>query len=93
MDIYFINLYTSFSFTNFLPYSTVPQILLLLFYILSLSILLFIIFLFTFINNVNAINNNQAVKKPNIREINNKEDAIKYAIVTFIKPLNSIPKK
>ena len=43
------------------------------------------------INNVNAINSNQAVKELNIHKTNNKEDAIKYAIQYYVKSLGRLP--
>jgi len=50
---------------------------------------------FTAINNININNSYQAVKELNIRETNDKEfkNAIKHAIATPTKPLDSIPKK
>ena len=46
---------------------------------------------FTPINNINANNSSQAVKKLNIYKIN--KDSIEYTIVTLIKSLDFIPKK
>ena len=89
-----INLRTSSSSTNLLPYSTAPRTLLLLFYILSFRILLSTIPVFTSINNINANNSNQAVKELDIRDVNDKEfDAVKYAMAAPTKPLDSIPKE
>ena len=48
---------------------------------------------FISINDVNAVNSNQAVKEPNICKINNKERAAKYATAAFTKLLDSIPKE
>ena len=62
----------------------------MLFYILSLSILLSIIPLFILLN----ISNSYLVKELNIYNVNNKEfDTIKHAIATLTKPLGSIPKE
>ena len=61
-----------------------------MFYLLSISILLSIIPLFTPLN----ISNSYLVKELNIRDVNNKEfDAVKHAIATLTKPLGSIPKE
>ena len=50
--------------------------------------------IFISINNTNANNSNQAVKELDMRDINNKEfDAIKHAIATLTKSLDSIPKE
>jgi len=47
--------------------------------------------LFIPINDVNANNSSQAVKELNIYEMN--KDAVKYAIATLTKPLDSVPKE
>ena len=47
--------------------------------------------LFTPLNNINVNNSSQAVKELNMREIN--KNAIKHAIATLTKPLDSIPKE
>ena len=45
--------------------------------------------LFTFINDVNANNSNQAIEELNMHKINNKfKDTIKHITVTFTKPLD-----
>ena len=48
---------------------------------------------FTSINDVDAVNSNQAVEEPNIREMNNKECTTKYTTAALVKLLNSIPKE
>ena len=49
---------------------------------------------FTPLNNIDANNSNQAVKELNMRNINNKEsNAIKHAIATLTKSLDSVPKE
>ena len=63
----------------------------MLFYLLFFNILLFIIPLFTPINNVNVNNSSYVVKKLNIYKVN--KDAIKHAIAAFTKFLNSISKE
>ena len=47
--------------------------------------------LFIFINDININNSSYAVKKLNIYKVN--KDAVEHTITTFIKFLNSIPKK
>ena len=48
---------------------------------------------FTSINDVDAVNSNQAVEEPDMRETNDKERAIKYTTAALIELLDSIPKK
>ena len=48
---------------------------------------------FTFINDVNAVNSNQAVEEFNMCEMNNKKRTAKYAIAALAELLDSIPKK
>ena len=50
--------------------------------------------LFTFINDVNANNSNQAVKELNMCKTNNKfKDAVEHTTVAFTKPLDSASKE
>jgi len=50
--------------------------------------------LFTPLNNFNANNSNQAVKKLDMRDVNDKEfDDIKHAIAALTKPLDFIAKE
>jgi len=47
--------------------------------------------LFIPVNDINANNSSQAVKKLNIREIN--KDAVKHAIAALTEPLDFVPKE
>jgi hypothetical protein len=85
-----INLRTSSSSTNLPPHSTAPQILSLLFHILSLSILPSTMPLFTPVNDINA-NSSQVVEELDMREVN--EDAVEHAMAAPTKPLDSVPKE
>ena len=93
MDIHLINLRTSSSSTNLPPHSTAPRTLSLLFHILSLSILPFTMPPFTSINDVDAVNSNQAVEEPDMRETNDKKRAAKYAIAALAELSDSVPKE
>ena len=48
---------------------------------------------FTSINDVDAVNSNQAVEEPDMCEINNKEHATEYATAALIKLLDFVPKE
>ena len=48
---------------------------------------------FTPINDVNAINSNQAVEELDMRETNDEEGAVEHAKAALTKSLDSVPKE
>ena len=48
---------------------------------------------FTSINDVDAVNSNQAVEEPDMRETNDKERAAEYATAALAELSDSVPKE